>query len=91
MKKKILSVAGTLAVVATAITLIDFKRRTDLKDAVKCYKSTTGELLAAFFTTSSAAILAAIAGQLDETEHPERAEKLKKVDDAVTKLCTPKK
>ena len=91
MKKKILSVAGTVAAVASAITLIDFKRRKDLKDAVKCYRSKTNELLAAFFATSSAAILAAIASQLDETKHPNRAEKLKKADDTITKLCTPKK
>ena len=87
MNKLIFSLAGAVTVVASAITLIDYKRRLDcrqIKDAP------VAELLLAFATAASGAALAAISNQLDETKHPERAEKLQKADDALTELVAPK-
>lgn len=88
INKIVFSLAGAVTVVASAITLIDYKRRLDcqqIKDAP------IGELLLAFATAAGGAALAAISNQLDETKHPERAEKLQQADDALTELVTPKK
>ena len=88
MKKKILSVAGTVAAVASAITLIDFKRRRDCREYTE---PPVGELLFTFAVAASGALMSAIADQFDEKKHPERAEKLQKADDKLTELVTPKK
>ena len=45
MKKKILSVVGTVAAVASAITLIDFKRRRNCREYTE---PPVGELLFTF-------------------------------------------
>ena len=88
INKIVFSLAGAVTGVASAITLIDQKRRWDcqqIKDAP------IGELLLAFATAAGGAALAAISNELDETKHPERAEKLQKADDTLTELVTPKK
>ena len=87
MNKIILSLAGGIAVIASAMALVDYKRRNDcrqFKDAP------VGELLFAFATAAGGAALAAVSNQLDETKHPERAEALQKADDALSSLVTPK-
>ncbi len=87
MNKIIFSLAGAITVAASAMALIDYKRRRDcrqIKDAP------VTELLFAFATAASGAALAAISNQLDEKKHPERAEKLQKADDVLTALVTPK-
>ena len=50
----------------------------------------TGELLFAFAVAATSSVLASVASQLDETKHPERAEKLQQADDKLTELVTPK-
>ena len=87
MNKIIFSLAGAVAVVASAIALTDYKRRRDCR---QIKEAPVTELLFAFATAASGAALAAISNQLDETKHPERAEKLQKADDALTALVTPK-
>ena len=87
VSKIIFSLAGATAVVASAMALIEYKRRTDCR---QIKNAPVGELLFAFATAASGAALAAISDQLDETKHPERAEKLQKADDALTALVTPK-
>ena len=87
MNKIILSLAGTVTVLASAIALIDFKRRRDCRLIVE---PPTEELFFALLTATSGAMMAAVADQLDETKHPERAEKLQKADDALTALVAPK-
>jgi hypothetical protein len=44
-----------------------------------------------FAAATGGAMMAAIANQLDENKHPERAEKLQKADDKLTELVTQKK
>lgn len=90
-KKKIVSVAGTVAVAASAVALIGIKRRIDLYRFMRSYKSTTGELVTAFTLTTAGAALAMVANQLNEERYPNRAEKLQKADDKLTELSTPKK
>jgi len=87
MNKIIFSLAGAVTAVASAITLIDYKKRRDCRQ----YKEPpVGELMFTFATAASGALCAIIASQLDETKHPERAQKLQKADDALTALVTPK-
>lgn len=87
INKIIFSLAGATAVAASAMALVDYKRRTDCRQIAE---PRVGELLFTFAAAASGAFLAHIANQLDETKHPERAEALQKADDALTKLCTPK-
>ena len=87
VNKIVFSLVGATAVVASAMALIDYKRRNDCRQAKK---APVGELLFAVVTAASGAALAAISDQLDVTKHPERAEKLQKIDDALTELVTPK-
>lgn len=87
MNKFIVSLAGAVTVVASAIALIDYKKRRDCRQYVE---PPLGELLAVFATAASGFMMAKIADQLDETMHPERAEKLQKADDKLTELVTPK-
>lgn len=87
VNKIIFSLAGATAVVASAMALIDYKRRTDCRQV---RNAPIGELLFAVATAASGAALAAISDQLDVTKHPERAEKLQKIDDALAELVAPK-
>ena len=86
INKIIFSLAGETAVAASAMALIDYKRRTDCRQIVE---PRVGELLFTFAAATSGAFLAHIASQLDETKHPERAEALKKADDKLTELVAP--
>ena len=88
INKIVFSLAGAVTVVASAIALIDYKRRLDCR---QIKEAPVGELLLAFATAAGGAALAAISDQLDENKHPERAEKLQQADDALTELVTPKK
>ena len=87
INKIIFSLAGATAAVASAIALVDYKRRRDCRPIKE---PPAGELLFTFAAAASGIFLANIANQLDEGKHPERAEKLKKADDALTALVTPK-
>ena len=87
MNKIIFSLAGATALVASAMLLIDCKQQRNLKPFVM---PPTGELLLAFVVAATGGVLASVASQLDETKHPERAEKLQKADDKLTELATPK-
>ena len=87
IKKVIFSLAGAVTVVASAITLIDYKRRVDCRPIAD---PPISELIFTFAAAASGAFLANIANQLDETKHPERAEKLQKADDKLVELVTPK-
>ena len=87
MNKLIFSLAGATAAIASAIALIDYKKRRDCRQ----YKEpNVGELMFTFAAAASGALCALIAGQLDETKHPERAEKLQKADGKLIELVTPK-
>ena len=87
MNKIIFSLAGAVTAVASAIALIDYKKRRDCRP----YKEPpVGELMFTLAAAASGALCALIAGQLDETKHPERADKLQKADDKLTELVTPK-
>jgi uncharacterized 2Fe-2S/4Fe-4S cluster protein (DUF4445 family) len=86
INKIIFSLAGATAVAASAMALIDYKRRTDCRQIVE---PRVGELLFTFAAATSGAFLAHIASQLDETKHPERAEALQKADDKLTELVAP--
>lgn len=88
INKIVFSLAGAVTVVASAMALIDYKRRLDCR---QIKEAPVGELLLAFATAAGGAALAAISDQLDENKHPERAEKLQQADDALTELVTPKK
>lgn len=90
MNKRILSLAGAAAVVASAAALIGYKSRRDLKQSILSYKSATGELVTAFVATTAGTVLAIVADQLNEEKYPNRAEKLQKADDKLTSLCTSK-
>ena len=87
INKIIFSLAGATAAVASAIALIDYKRRRDCRPIKE---PPVSELLFTFAAAASGAMLAAISNQLDESKHPERAEKLQKADDALSSLVTPK-
>ncbi len=87
MNKIIFSLAGAVTVVASAMALIDYKRRRDCR---QIKEPPVGELLFTFAAAASGAMMAAISNQLDEKKHPERAEKLQKADDVLTTLVTPK-
>ena len=87
INKIVFSLAGAVTVVASAMALIDYKRRLDCR---QIKEAPVGELLLAFATAAGGAALAAISDQLDENKHPERAEKLQKADDKLTELVTPK-
>jgi hypothetical protein len=88
INKIIFSLAGATAAVASAIALIDYKRRRDCRPIKE---PPVGELLFTFAAATGGAMMAAIANQLDENKHPERAEKLQKADDKLTELVTQKK
>lgn len=88
MNKIILSLAGGIAVAASAIALVDYKRRRDCK---QFKDAPVGELLLALATAASGAALAVISDQLDENKHPEHTEKVQKAEDVLAKLMTPKK
>ena len=88
INKIVFSLAGAVTVLASAVTLIDYKRRVDCRPIAD---PPISELLLTFATAASGALLASIASQLDETKHPERAEKLQKADDKIVELVTPKK
>jgi hypothetical protein len=88
INKIIFSLAGATAAVASAIALIDYKRRRDCRPIKE---PPVGELLFTFAAATGGAMMAAIANQLDEKKHPERAEKLQKADDKLTELVTQKK
>ena len=87
INKIIFSLAGATAAVASTIALIDYKRRRDCRPIKE---PPVGELLFTFAAAASGLALAALSNQLDETKHPERAEKLQKADDKLTELVTPK-
>ena len=87
MNKIILSLAGTVTVLASAIALIDFKRRRDCRLIVE---PPTEELFFALLTATSGAMMAAVADQLDETKHPERADDLQRLDKEMTAFCLSK-
>ena len=87
MNKFIISLAGAVTVIASTIALIDYKKRRDCRLYVE---PPVGEFLFVFAAAASGAVMSAIANQLDETKHPERAEKLQKADDKLTELVTPK-
>ncbi len=88
INKIIFSLAGATAAVASAIALIDYKRRRDCR---QLKEPPAGELLFTFAAAASGAMMAAIANQLDEKKHPERAEMLQKADDALSTLVANKK
>ena len=81
VNKIIFSLAGAVTVTASAIALIDYKRRRDCR---QIKEPPAGELLFTLAAAASGAFLANIASQLDEGKHPQRAGKLKKADDALT-------
>ena len=87
INKIFFSLAGATAAVASAIALIDYKRRRDCRPIKE---PPVGELLFTLAAATGGAMMAAIAKQLDETKHPERAEKLQQADDKLTELATPK-
>ena len=87
MNKIIFSLAGAVTVIASAMALIDYKRRRDCRQIVD---PPVSELLFTFAAAASGAMMAAISNQLDEKKHPERAEKLQEADDKLTALVTPK-
>ena len=87
INKIIFSLAGATAAIASAIALVDYKRRRDCRQIAD---PPVGELLLALATAAGGAALAVIADQLDENKHPERAEILQKADDALSALVTPK-
>ena len=86
INKIIFSLAGATAAVASAIALIDYKRRRDCRPIKE---PPVGELLFTFAAAASGLMMAAISNQLDENKHPERAEKLQEADDKLTALVTP--
>ena len=88
MNKIIFSLAGAVTAVASAIALIDYKKRRDCRQ----YKEpNVGELMFTFAAAASGALCALVADQLDESKHPERAEKLQKADDKLFELVMSKK
>ena len=88
VNKIIFSIAGATAAVASAIALVDYKRRRDCK---QFKDAPAAELLFALATAAGGAALAAISDQLDENKHPEHTEKVQKAEDMLAKLMTPKK
>ena len=88
INKIIFSLAGGVAVIASAVTLVDYKRRVDCR---QIKEAPVGELLLAFATAAGGAALAAISDQLDENKHPEHTEKVQKAEDMLAKLMAPKK
>lgn len=87
INKIIFSLASVTAVAASAMAVIDYKRRVDCRQIAD---PPVGKLLFTVATAFGGVFLANIANQLDETKHPERAEKLQKADDALTALVAPK-
>ena len=87
INKIIFSLASVTAVAASAMAVIDYKRRIDCRQIAA---PPVGKLLFTVATAFGGVFLANIANQLDETKHPERAEKLQKADDALTALVAPK-
>ena len=87
MNKIILSLAGTVTVLASAIALVDYKRRRDCRQIVE---PPVGELFFSLLTAASGAMMAAVADELDETKHPARADDLKRLDDELVKFCLSK-
>ena len=88
INKIVFSLAGAVTVVASAMALIDYKRRLDCR---QIKEAPVGELLLAFATAAGGAALAAISDQLDENKHPEHTEKVQKAEDMLAKLMAPKK
>ena len=88
INKIVFSLAGAVTVVASAMALIDYKRRLDCR---QIKEAPVGELLLAFATAAGGAALAVISDQLDENKHPEHTEKVQKAEDMLAKLMTPKK
>ena len=86
MNKLIFSLAGAVTVIASAMALIDYKNRRDVKEFVK---PPMGELLFVAAAAASGALMATIADQLDETKHPKRAQLLQEVDEKFEQLCQP--
>ena len=87
INKIIFSLASVTAVAASAMALVDYKRRVDCRQIAD---PPVSKLLFTLATAASGVLLANVANQLDETKHPERAEKLQKADDALTALVAPK-
>lgn len=87
VNKIIFSLAGAVTVAASAMALIDYKRRRDCR---QIKEPPASELLFAFAAAAGGAMLASISNQLDEKKHPERAEALQKADDKLTALVAPK-
>ena len=87
LNKIIFSLASVTAVAASAMAMIDYKRRVDCRQIAD---PPVGKLLFTVATAFGGVFLANIANQLDETKHPERAEALQKADDALTALVAPK-
>ena len=73
LNKIIFSLASVTAVAASAMALVDYKRRVDCRQIAD---PPVSKLLFTLATAASGVLLANVANQLDETKHPERAEKL---------------
>ncbi len=87
INKVIFSLASVTAVAASAMALVDYKRRTDCR---QISDPPVGKLLFTVATAFGGVLLANVANQLDETKHPKRAAALQKADDALTAIVTPK-
>ena len=88
MNKLIFSFAGAVTVLASAIALIDYKNRMDVREFVE---PPVDELLFVFAAATSGVIAATVADQLDEKKHPRRGPTLKDIDRKFEQLCCPNK
>ena len=84
MNKLIFSLAGAVTVIASAMALIEYKNRRDVKQFVK---PPVGEFWFVVAAAASGTVMATIADQLDQTKHPERAQKLQAIDTKLEQLC----